>query len=90
MGMARYLWIAVLLNGCIANKPVALPNGQQGIAVDCSGAGYNWSYCMNKAAKACKGPYQIVSQDGDSAGSAPMGNMTIALEYRTMIVACGK
>jgi len=88
--MARYLWISLLLAGCVANKPVALPSGQQGVAVDCSGVGYNWTYCMNKAAKACQGAYQILAQDGESPGTVMVGTMAVAAQNRTMVVACGK
>jgi hypothetical protein len=85
----RFLVIGlILLSGCVSNKPVALPDGRQGIAVDCSGVGYNWSYCMNKAADACHGPYDVVMQDGNSPGTVQVGTMAVAAQNRTMVVAC--
>lgn len=86
--MAPFAFLA----GCISNKPVALPDGTAGLAIDCSGTAYNWSHCMNKAAKACAGPYQVLSQDGNSPGVIVIPGavpMLMNAINRTMLVKCG-
>lgn len=84
---------ALLLAGCITAKPVALPSGEQGFAIDCGGP-YEVSDCMNKAAEVCRGPYHIVDQSAASGGGAmmPAGNGAIFVpaNERIMVVGCGK
>lgn len=81
---------AIALAGCIAPKPVTLPDGSQGLAIDCSGTASDWADCMNSAAKACGGPYKVLSQAGESHGGAVVSNVYIAAVDRTMLVQCGK
>jgi hypothetical protein len=73
---------------------VALPNGTQGIAVNCPGMARDIGDCMNEAAKVCGGPYQILTQDGLVAGGAvtPVGNGAVFAQgvKRTLIVRCEK
>ncbi len=85
---------AVLLAACVSTRPVALPSGQQGLAVHCSGAARSWSDCMNAAGAACGGAYTVISENGESVGgvATPVGNSTVFVRgiHREMIVACGK
>jgi hypothetical protein len=100
---ALYLILLVLplvlaLQGCVTSRPVALPNGRQGYAVNCPGARRDIGDCMNEAARACGGgPYQIVTQTGEMVGSAAFANqygnsasgVSVHAMHRTMIVECG-
>ena len=40
-----------------------LPDGQRGLAIVCDGKGGHMGICMNSAAKACGGKYEIISKD---------------------------
>jgi hypothetical protein len=65
-------------HGCVTSKPVALPNGHQGLAIHCPGAARDISDCMNEAARICGGPYTVISQESES---------TAALLCRSAMVA---
>jgi hypothetical protein len=92
--------IATLLAACVVPPgvgvvgPVSLPNGQQGLAVRCSGTRHNWSDCMNAAGAACGGAYDIISQNGETVGgmavAAPAANSAVLMHaiHREMIVQC--
>lgn len=83
----------LLLAGCVTTKPVSLPSGKQGLAINCPGTKRDISDCMNEAARACGGPYRILDQNSESNGGAvvPVGNGGVfaASRHRTMIVSCG-
>jgi hypothetical protein len=92
--MKTCLWIGILcLAGCVTSKPVALPNGQHGLAINCPGAARDISDCMNEAARVCGGPYQILDKNSESDGGAivPVGNSAVFVNgrHRTLIVSCG-
>ena len=89
MRTAIFCVFSIAIAGCVAPKPVSLPDGAKGLAIDCSGTANTWASCMNDAAKACNGPYKVISQDGGSSGGAVVGNVLIAAIDRTMIVQCG-
>lgn len=84
---------ALLLTGCVTTKPVALPSGQQGIAVNCPGNGFSIADCMNKAAEVCGGPYKVIDSSSEVSGGAvvPVGNGAAYGNFhkRQMIVSCG-
>ena len=86
--------VAFNLSACITSRPVALPNGTKGYAIECSGAARDISDCMNKAAEVCGGKYQILDRDGNVAGGAiaPVGNGSVFVPAikRTLIVSCAK
>jgi hypothetical protein len=86
-------WIAAALCACVTERPVALPNGTQGWAIRCPGAARDISDCMNEAAKACGGKYQILDRDGNVVGGAAVatGNGAVWVQgvHRTLIVSCG-
>jgi hypothetical protein len=87
--------------GCVpasvASRPVALPNGQQGYDIRCNGTHHDVGDCMNEAARACGGPYHVVTQTGEDVGAAamgmPAGSGTSAVMvrgiHRNLIVECG-
>lgn len=90
----RYpIYAAVLMLAACVPKPVTLPDGRQGYSIDCSGLCCDIGDCMNKAAKVCGGPYQILGQDSANSGGAvvPAGNGSVFVSgmQRTMIVSCG-
>lgn len=84
--------LACVMSGCVTFKPVSLPNGTQGFAIDCSGGEHDISDCMNKAAEVCHGPYQMLNQDGSTAavGVVPVGTgaLFVPMQRRVLIVGC--
>jgi len=90
----------VFFSACVsphAAKPVTLPNGHQGYAVHCNGTHHDVGDCMNEAAQTCGGPYQVLTENGETVGSVgmamPAGNGATAVTvhgiHRTMIFECG-
>ena len=88
------LALSMTVAGCITSRPVALPNGTQGLAIDCSQGGNNIADCMNYAAETCGGPYRIFGQEDRSkpvATTASSGTVLITNSVsRVLIVQCGK
>lgn len=93
---ARTAMLAILgaigVSGCVTARPVALPNGTQGYAIECPGAARDISDCMNKAAQVCGGAYHILDREGNVVGGAATtwGNSAIFVQgiHRTLIVSC--
>ncbi len=85
-----FLLCAALLTACASRNPQAvnLPDGTRGFTVDCSTSRKTWANCMNEAAAACDGPYEIVSRDQSSPGAVAAGTTIISAIRRTMIVKC--
>jgi hypothetical protein len=82
----------LLLIGCAATPTsVALPNGSQGYSVSCNGTARTISDCMNAAAKFCRGPYKVVTEESRSAGGLiiPNTNIVAPLAQRSLIFTCG-
>lgn len=55
------------LIGCAGTDQVRLPDGSVGYALRCG----NVSQCMNKAAAACGGPYEIIDTQTNSTPGGP-------------------
>ena len=67
--MHRLGLVALLaLAGCVTEAghvhPTTLPNGKPGYVVTCNSSRYD--RCLNRAARACAGPYTIVPQERSS------------------------
>ena len=88
------LALSLAVAGCVTSRPVALPNGTQGLAIDCSQGGHDIADCMNFAAETCGGPYRIFGQESHStptATSPTPGQVIITNSVaRILIVQCGK
>jgi hypothetical protein len=83
--------LSVLLSGCVTSRPVALPNGTEGLAVDCSRA-KNIADCMNYAAEKCGGPYRVFGQENSSTPMASSAGGTVSVTNsvdRVLIIQCG-
>ena len=83
---------AVLLAGCVTQKPLYLPDGRQGYAIECSGNGQTWNECFQRAGEICKGAgYQVVNQNGD-AGTVVTGSqygvVGGTVQKRGLVIAC--
>lgn len=84
--------VLLTLGGCATASNTYLPDGQQGLSIDCSGEAMSWGKCYEKADASCAGTgYTIVGTDGSSAVKesektmgADVGNFT----SRTIIVMC--
>lgn len=84
----------LIICGCSpAPRSVTLPDGRQGYELNCSGTARTYSDCMNLAAQACGGPYQVFDQEEHSTGAMamPVGNSVSVItgQHRTMLVTCG-
>lgn len=83
--------LSMTLSGCVTSRPVALPNGTEGLAIDCSRA-RNIADCMNYAAEKCGGPYRVFGQENrkvpHASGSGDMVTITNSVD-RVLIVQCG-
>lgn len=82
----------LLLAACVTQKPVSLPNGSQGYAIDCSAGRRDISDCMNRAAELCGGRYAIITQEGSviPVGANQIGNTTLIANVvkRVLVVEC--
>lgn len=82
------IFALLLVSGCVTSKPVSLPNGSQGLAIDCGGP-YDVSDCMNEAAKKCGGRYTVITPASEnSRGLMPVGGMLVNAQDRILIVMC--
>lgn len=83
--------LSMTVSGCVTSRPVALPNGTEGLAIDCSHAS-NIADCMNYAAEKCGGPYRVFGQENrsrpEASGSGDMVTITNNID-RVLIVQCG-
>lgn len=94
MNMNRFLpLIAILaLSGCATSEKTVLNNGEQGLAIDCSGEANSWATCYEKADASCAGTgYRIVGTDGtpstkesDKTLGVDVGNF----KNRSVVVVC--
>jgi len=92
--MNKFLVLTALLalGGCATASKTYLNNGQQGLAIDCSGEAMSWAKCYEKADASCAGTgYTIVGTDGtpspkesDKTLGVDVGNF----KSRTVIVKC--
>ncbi|MGE8064667.1 hypothetical protein [Pseudomonas sp. NPDC089569] len=92
--MTRFLpLIAVLaLSGCATSETAYLDNGEQGLAINCSGEANSWADCYEKADASCAGTgYRIIGTDGtpapderDKTLGVDVGNY----KNRTVVVVC--
>lgn len=76
--------LAALLAGCATAKPMPLPNGHQGYAIeDCGSV----SECYKLAAKTCDGPYDIVNESGGAIGTVSGAGGVVGTAY-TLVIEC--
>ena len=85
--------IAVLaLSGCATSETTYLNNGEQGLAIDCSGEANSWATCYEKADASCAGTgYRIVGTDGTP--STKESEKTLGVDVgnyknRSVLVVC--
>lgn len=62
-----YILLALfILQGCVTSKEIFLADGTKGHNINCSGAGMNYSNCLEKAGEICGARgYQILNQQGE-------------------------
>jgi hypothetical protein len=70
--MKKWIWLPLLLSGCVSVTPVRLPEGAHGYSLICAPHQHESASCLNKAAELCHGPYQVVSQTPQSTGELEM------------------
>lgn len=74
--------LALMAEGCVTIKPVALPNGKLGYSL--SGCG-DLAKCMNEAATLCGGPYEVIGSQNHSVVANGYGGSSTEI-----VVACGE
>lgn len=81
-----------LLTACATAEQTLLPNGQQGLSIDCSGATMTWQACFDKASDSCAGTgYQVIGMDGVPMLADNSRNVTTDLgdfKSRNVVVMC--
>ena len=92
--MKRLLPLLALLalSGCATTETTYLNNGEQGLAIDCSGEANSWAACYEKADASCAGTgYRIVGTNGtpspaesDKTLGVDVGNY----KNRSVVVVC--
>lgn len=85
--------IALLaLGGCATSSNTYLPNGEQGLSIDCSGEAMSWAKCYEKADASCAGTgYNIVGSDGSPAVAESDKTLGVDLgnfKSRNIVVTC--
>lgn len=86
------LIVVLALSGCATASKTYLGDGEQGLAIDCSGEANSWATCYEKADASCAGTgYRIVGTDGtpstkesDKTLGADVGNF----KSRNVVVVC--
>jgi hypothetical protein len=92
--MTKFLpLIAVLaLGGCATSETTYLNNGEQGLAIDCSGEANSWATCYEKADASCAGTgYRIVGTDGSPAPAESDKTLGVDVgnyKNRNVVVVC--
>ncbi|MGZ7457373.1 hypothetical protein ACXPVS_11350 [Pseudomonas sp. Ma2-10] len=83
---------ALSMSGCATSETTYLNNGEQGLAIDCSGEANSWATCYEKADASCAGTgYRIVGTDktpstreSDKTLGVNVGNY----KNRNVVVVC--
>jgi hypothetical protein len=92
--MTKFLpLLAVLaLGGCATSETTYLNNGEQGLAIDCSGEANSWATCYEKADASCAGTgYRIVGTDGSPAPAESDKTLGVDVgnyKNRSVVVVC--
>jgi hypothetical protein len=87
---------AMAMASCVTADKTFLPDGRQGLSIDCSGSALNWGMCERKAGDICKERgYDVVSAKQDGApivwGQANQASGAVyagAVINRTLLIAC--
>ena len=86
------LFTVLALAGCASAEKTYLANGEQGLAIDCSGEANSWAICYEKADASCAGTgYRIVGTDGTP--QAKESEKTLGVDVgnfssRSVVVVC--
>jgi hypothetical protein len=82
----------ISLTGCAAAHKTVMPDGRQGLSINCSGAAMSWNQCYEKAGDKCPHGYEVISKDGDGgnamAGGGSNGFFGSAGNTRSLMIAC--
>lgn len=86
LAVLAFLW------GCAVAHKTVMPDGRQGLSINCSGSAMAWNQCYEKAGEQCPHGYDIISKDGDSGNAMAGGNNSFwaagASNTRSMMIAC--
>lgn len=87
---ALLIGCVVAVAGCATAKPVPLPNGQQGFAIEnCDGM----AECYKKAAETCGGKYTVRGNGSETTPIVSSGGGTFSatsIHQYNMMVECEK
>ena len=83
---------AIALSGCAIAHHTVMPDGRQGLSINCSGSAMSWNQCYEKAGDSCPHGYDVVTKDGDGGNATAGGNGTFfaasAANTRSMMISC--
>jgi hypothetical protein len=63
--MRSLLLLSIALAGCVGTKPMPLPDGGSGYALQCP----DQASCYRKAAKVCGGKYEVLNESTGFLGA---------------------
>jgi hypothetical protein len=92
--MTKFLPLIALLalSGCATSQTTYLNDGEQGLAIDCSGEANSWATCYEKADASCAGTgYRIVGTDGTPATKESDKTLGVDVgnyKNRSVVVVC--
>ncbi|MCL2029783.1 MAG: hypothetical protein FWG97_05150 [Deltaproteobacteria bacterium] len=91
---AFFALFAFIVSGCVSSRLVVGPDGTAHHSIDCSGDGFTWNDCLERAGELCGGQgYTVVERTGENRPTLTVGRdiltAGIAAE-RTMLIKCGR
>lgn len=90
--MKKVTILVAFLSACSTSKPVILPDGRTGHAVECNGTMNSIAGCYEAAGKACPAGYDIIdSQQERGAAALPDGAgglSVVPTASRAVLIAC--
>ena len=89
---AAFVLAVLLVSGCATTRVKALPNGQPGLLVDCSGDSLSWSHCYQKAGEVCPHGYAIIKRTDKHHGRFVAGDLFYLVgarpRHRELLIRC--
>jgi hypothetical protein len=92
MGKILIAGLVLGLTGCAVAHKTVMPDGRQGLSINCSGSAMAWNQCYEKAGEQCPHGYDVISKDGDGGNAVAGGNGSFwaagSANTRSMLIAC--
>ena len=94
LSCAVFALFALIISGCVSSKPVVGPDGTTHYSLDCSGDGFTWNDCLERAGELCGAQgYFVVAKTDENRPTLTVGRDTLTAGVaaeRTMLIKCGR